>query len=143
MATGLKPVQLPWGAGGQFATSGTGILTLGQGCLTYFSAWETAGSTAVVDLYDGDNNNGRKIIRYQLAANESTSEMYGLHWRHFASGLYVVTVSGAVAGTADAWVDHSCVEYNLSLYRQAKYAEAQFDILALELEGRYRPLPTP
>jgi hypothetical protein len=142
VAKGLKPIQTPWGAGGQWATSGTGALPQGQGCLTYFSAWETSGSNpAVVQLYDGDGNNGRLMLQYNLAASQSTSEMWGLHWKHFTSGLYVLTVSGAAAGTGDAWVDHSCVDYNISLYHLARYAQLELEMRFAEITGTLPPPP--
>lgn len=100
---------LPWGAGRNFAVSGTGLLISGRGCITYTDAFETTGSaTANVTIYDGTSANGNAMIDYALAAGQSTSEQWGLHWMPYYEGLYVVTNAGAAKGSISAWADHDC-----------------------------------
>jgi hypothetical protein len=110
----MRRVLCPWGSGRAFATSGTGLLISGSGCITYADAYETTGSaTASVTLYDGNNNNGQVMIDYQLAAGQSTSEQWGPHWMPFYQGLYMVTNAGAASGSISVWADHDCA-YHLN-----------------------------
>jgi len=102
----------PWGSGRAFATSGSGILVYGSGCITYTDVYETTGSnTASVSLLDGTSSNGQYMADYTLNANQSTSEEWGFHWMPFYEGLYIVTNSGSAAGTVSVWVDHNCDEH--------------------------------
>lgn len=108
---------MPYGPSRQFAISGSGALLSGMGCITYASAYETTGSAAAsLSIFDGSNANGQQLIDYTLTESESTSEILGLHWMQFTEGLYVDTLSGSVAGTITAWVDHDCAAYNAAQY---------------------------
>ena len=110
----MRRVLIPWGSGRQFAVTGTGLLTTGSGCITYTDAYETSGSAAAsVTLFDGNNSNGQVMIDYQLAAGQSTSEQWGLHWMPYYQGLYIVTNNGAAAGSLSTWGDHDCA-YHLN-----------------------------
>ena len=108
----VRKYRASWGSGGQTVPSGTGTLIHGTGCLVYLSAWETTGlAIASVAFYDGNANNGELVTQYNLLAGESTSEEWGPHWLVLERGLYVVTLSGAVAGSFSALVDHNCVRW--------------------------------
>jgi hypothetical protein len=127
-----RRVLIPWGSARAYASSGTGLLVAGHGCITYNEAYETTGSaSASVTVFDGTSSNGQQMIDYTLTESESTSEMWGMHWVQFTEGLYIVTNSGTVAGSITAWVDHDCAAYNGALYHMARLAQLE---LAFRLE---------
>lgn len=114
MPSSMVRALLPWGAGRNFAVSGTGLLISGRGCITYADAFETTGSaTANVTIYDGTSSNGNAMMDYALSAGQSTSEQWGPHWMPFYEGLYVVTNSGSAKGSVSAWYEHDCA-YHLN-----------------------------
>jgi hypothetical protein len=105
-------VLAPYGVGQQFATTGSGRILAGQGCVVYSGAYETTGSaSATVACYDGASNNGQLLFYYTLSAGQSTSEEMGPHWLPFEDGLYITTVAGSVAGTLSIYVDHLCRDW--------------------------------
>lgn len=115
---------MPYGTGRAFASSGSGLLVTGMGCITYSSATDqnnTGGSS--LTIYDGWGANGQPLIDYTLTQNESTSEILGLHWLQFTEGLYVNIASGSVVGTITAWLDHDCGAYNAAQYITAQVNE--------------------
>lgn len=64
-----------------------------------FTIRETAGSTAVVRLFDNASAaSGTPLEEISLAANESRSELY-VHPVWARNGIYVQVVSGTVAGS--------------------------------------------
>lgn len=127
---------IPWGPGRDYATSGTGLLVGGHGCITYNEAYETTGSAAAyVQVFDGQSANGQYMIDYTLADNESTSEMWGMHWVQFTEGLYVKTVSGTAAGSITAWVDHDCAAYNGAMYHMARLAQMELELRLAGMTG--------
>lgn len=108
----MRRALTPWGPGQQLAVSGTGLIVYGPGCLTYASAYETTGSAAgTIAVYDGASNNGQLLLYYTLSSGQSTSEEWGLHWLPFEEGLYISAVSGSVAGTFSAYLDHHCTTW--------------------------------
>ena len=112
MSHQMKQTRYPFGTGLIYASGGSGALSFGNGCITYFTAYETTGSApAAVALYDGDVNNGLLITRYNLTASQATSESFGLHRVYFTHGLYVTTLSGSVAGSLTAYEDHICLDW--------------------------------
>jgi len=116
----MRRALLPWGSGRNFATSGTGLLMTGSGCITYADAYETTGSApASVTVFDGQSSNGQQLIDYQLLANQSTSEQWGPHWMPFYEGLYIVTNNGSAAGSISAWADQDCA-YHLNIQFMAQ-----------------------
>lgn len=131
-----RRVLIPWGPGRDYATSGTGLLVGGHGCITYNEAYETTdAATAYVKVFDGTSQNGQVLIDYTLAINESTSEMWGMHWVQFTEGLYVQTVAGSAAGSITAWVDHDCSAYNGALYHMARLAQMELELRIARLGG--------
>jgi hypothetical protein len=127
---------LPWGSGRALATSGTGVLITGMGCITYNEAYETTGSAAAsVTFYDGWSANGQVLADYLLAESESTSEILGLHWVQFTEGIYVKTNSGNAAGTILAWTEHDCAAYNGAMFHLAEFAKMELEFRALQLQG--------
>ena len=63
-----------------------------------FTIRETAGSTAVVRLYDNTAASGTLLETISLAANESAGAFYpGGIWA--ATGIYVSIVSGTIEGS--------------------------------------------
>lgn len=121
-------ILVPFGSGRALAPSGTGLLLSGQGCVTYLQAKETAGSTAGFSITDGTSNNGLFLFDYNFSANQSTSEMFGLHWVQFVEGLYVTSNSGTFAGAVVAWVNHDCSSYNGALFHMAQLARIELEL---------------
>lgn len=122
-------VRIPWGAGRQYAVSGTGVLLYGRGCITYNEAVDQNNSGGSnITIFDGTNSNGQQIIDYSLTQNQSTSEMWGMHWVQFVEGLYIVTNSGGAVGSLTAWVDHDCSAYNGALYHMARLAQMELEL---------------
>lgn len=69
-----------------------------EGIYCGFTIRETAGSTAVVRIYDNTAASGTLLDTIGLAANESAREFYpGGIW--VSTGIYVDIVSGAVEGS--------------------------------------------
>jgi hypothetical protein len=74
-------------------------VSTGQGTYWGLALRETAGSAAVVRVFDGTSAAGTVIDTISLAANGAAST-----WLHggirFAAGVYVDVVSGSVEGSA-------------------------------------------
>lgn len=131
-----RRVLIPFGTNRAYASSGSGVLLYGRGCITYNEAFETTGSaSASVTIYDGTSANGQQMIDYTLTQGESTSEMWGMHWVQFTEGLYLATGTGSVSGSLTAWVDHDCSAYNGALYHMAKLAQMELELRVAALGG--------
>jgi len=75
-----------------------GILVIGVGALGGFSFRETAGSTAVIRLRDGNSTAGDLISTIGLAANESIRDWFALPGVTYKYGLYIEVVTGTIEG---------------------------------------------
>lgn len=105
----MRRALLPWGPGRQFATSGSGLLVQGRGCVTDSELYETTGdASGACTIYDGTSANGQVLRDYTLSEGQSTSEQWYFHTLPFEEGLYVANVSGSLAGSVTVWVDHDC-----------------------------------
>lgn len=136
MESNPRRVLVPYGVGRAYAPGGSGVLLYGRGCITYNEAVDQANSGGSnITLFDGTSSNGQQIIDYTLTENESTSEMWGMHWVQFTEGLYLVTNSGSVSGSLSAWVDHDCSAYNGALYHMAKLAQMELELRVAALGG--------
>lgn len=71
----------------------------GNGVYAGYTVRETAGSTAVVRIYDALSATGTLLDSISLAANESKNAWYGHGGIRYATGVYVDIVSGAVEGS--------------------------------------------
>lgn len=108
----LRFSRVPYGSGRQAATSGTGVLVPGMGCVLYSEVYETTGSAAAgLTIYDGGSANGRQMIDYTLSSGQSTSEQWVPHGMPFVEGLYVVATTGTFAGSLALLLDHDCVRW--------------------------------
>jgi hypothetical protein len=104
-----------FGSGRAAASSGSGVILRGRGCLTYFELYETTGAaSAGVTVFDGGNANGVQRLDYTLTSNQSTSENWDLHYMPFWHGIYLQNNSGTIAGSLTAWMDHDCTEWLLA-----------------------------
>lgn len=63
-----------------------------------FTVRETAGATAVVDVYDGTSATGTLLETITLASNESSSDEL-VHGVRANAGIYVDVVSGTIVGS--------------------------------------------
>lgn len=75
-----------------------GPVSYSPGTFAGYSLRETAGAGAVVNVYDGSDNNGLLLATVALAANESATELLTPHGPAFAVGLFVELAAGQVAG---------------------------------------------
>lgn len=89
----IHPVQL----GGPFADK----TLYGRRCWVHgVSVTETTGTTpAAIRLRDGNDLTGAAVLRYNLAANESTRDWFGDGGISFEGGLFLDVISGACEGT--------------------------------------------
>jgi hypothetical protein len=139
-ASNPRRALVPWGPARSNVTSGTGVLLLGRGCVTYLEAYETTGSASGgVTIYDGGSSNGQQLFDYTLTEGESTSEFLGLHWVQFTEGLYLVTNTGSVAGSLTAWLDHDCAAYNGAQYHATQLQAVQLELMVAAYGGNFPP----
>lgn len=105
----IQFIRIPYGHGRQLATSGTGLLVAGHGCVLYSEAYETTGSaSAGLTIYDGQDNNSLVMIDYTLSSGQSTSEQWVPHTMPFNGGLYIVNNTGTFAGSLTLLMEHTC-----------------------------------
>jgi hypothetical protein len=122
----LQRALLPWGPGHPLATTGTGVLVYGRGCITDVSIIETTGSAAATaTLHDATVDNMQVLRDWSLAAGGMSSEGRGHHWLPFEEGLYVHTLSGAVKGSITVWLEHDCKAWLVAPHQAAVLTEAE------------------
>lgn len=92
MASNVKKVALATGAD-------TAVSSVTEGVYYGFTIRETAGSTAVVQIFDNTAGSGTLLDSIGLAANASLSKFYGPQGIHVKTGIYVKLVSGAIEGS--------------------------------------------
>lgn len=142
MMSNPRRVLVPYGTGRAYAPTSTGILLYGRGCITYNEAVDQNNSGGSnMTIFDGTSSNGQQMIDYTLTQNESTSEMWGMHWLQFTEGLYIVANSGTVAGSLCAWVDHDCSAYNGAMYHLARLAQMELELRLAQI-GEFA-IPSP
>ena len=122
----MRRALLPWGSGRAFATSGTGLLISGQGCITAFSARNTATpAIAELVLYDGRSANGRVLLDIGLGGDLGVPIPWVPHALPFEEGLYIVTSAGAAVGSVTVWADHECAKWLAVAHRTELLAGAE------------------